>query len=340
MAEHIYGKSANDVWKQSMNRLLLEEREVQGRSGNAYELLHAFITIENPRQKWIYSRRPPMSIAFALAELVWIMNGDNRSDIINYWNANLAKFAGQGDYYHGAYGNRIRVHFGFDQLERAYMVLQNNGETRQIVIQIYDTKIDFPHENGNPRDADIPCNICSLLKLRNRKLEWSQIMRSNDIYLGMPYNFIQYTGLQEVLAGWLGVELGSYNHYSDSLHLYSRDIGKISVEQDKHLFNTDNLSLPKGESDRIFPEIYSRMKSLALGKNDEKNIYTLSDLGSHFEAYDNMMRIITAYAAQKQGYMELANNVLEACTNNMYIEMWNNWMERRIEKQMRSEQYE
>ena len=35
-------------------------------------------------------------------------------------------------------------------------------------------------------------------KVRQGKLEWSQIMRSNDVLLGMPYNFIQFTGLQEI----------------------------------------------------------------------------------------------------------------------------------------------
>lgn len=102
----------------------------------------------------------------------------------------MEKFAGKGENYHGAYGKRIRSHFGFEQIEKTYEALQSIPESRQVVMQIYDARVDFPINNGTPQDEDIPCNICSLLKVRNGKLEWSQIMRSNDVLLGMPYDFV------------------------------------------------------------------------------------------------------------------------------------------------------
>ena len=171
MAEFIMGRTANDVWRKATSMLLRQKDTVEGRTGNVFEILHSFITIEEPRQKWIYDRVPPVSIAYALAELVWIMNGEDCSDVINFFNPQLEKFAGRGKFYHGAYGKRIRSHFGFDQLEKAYYALQNVPESRQVVIQIYDTKEDFPIDNGKPRDDDIPCNICSMLKVRQGKLE-------------------------------------------------------------------------------------------------------------------------------------------------------------------------
>ena len=140
MISLIEGKTANEVWKKAAKMLLTQENKIKGRAGEVYELLHAFISIENPRQKWVYERMPPVSIGFALAELVWIMNGEERSEVINYWNPSLPKFAGDGDTYYGAYGKRIRSHFGFDQLEKAYNALQNTPESRQVVIQIYDVK--------------------------------------------------------------------------------------------------------------------------------------------------------------------------------------------------------
>jgi len=71
------------------------------------------------------------------------------------------------------------------------------------------------------------------VKIRHGKLEWSQIMRSKDVLLRIPYNFIQFTGLQEILAGWFELDMEAYNHYSDSLWLC------------------------KDETDKIFKEIYS-----------------------------------------------------------------------------------
>lgn len=325
MAEYIVGRTANEVWIKAANLLLQQQEIVEGRTGGVYEILHSFISIEEPRQKWIYDRIPPVSIGYALAELVWIMNGDNRSDIINFWNPKLEKYAGKSEFYHGAYGKRIRSHFGLDQLFAAYQALQNVPESRQVVIQIYDTKIDFPIENGKPRDEDIPCNVCSMLKIRQGKLEWSQIMRSNDVLLGMPYNFVQFTGLQEILAGWLGVAVGSYNHYSDSLHLYNRDSLKIGIGEGTGIENTDSLALNKVESEKIFKEIYLRMKVLATKNVTEDVIYSLGQLDSEFISYNNIMLIIAAYVAQKGKKYDLAKELIGKCSNRLYVIMWERW---------------
>ena len=335
MIEFINGKTANEVWKKAANMLLAQEARLNGRTGDVYELLHVFVSIENPIQKWVFDRMPPISIGFALAELVWIMNGEERSDVINYWNPSLPKYAGDGEVYYGAYGKRIRSHFGFDQLEKAYYALQNKPESRQVVIQIYDVEKDFPIDNGKPRSEDIPCNICSLLKVRDGKLEWSQIMRSNDILLGMPYNFVQFTSLQEILAGWLGLEVGSYIHYSDSLHLYCSDIIKIGIGEEKDIENLDSLSLGRNESERIFKEIYDRMSALTDTCISEKEIFSLAQLKSEYTAYNNIMLIIAAYVANKFQNHDLVDELLRKCSNNVYITMWSRWENRRSGKKIK-----
>lgn len=329
MAEFIAGRTANEVWRKAADKLLQQKDIIDGRTGGVFEILHSFITIEEPRQKWIYDRIPPISIGYAMAELVWIMNGEDCADVINFFNPQLKKFAGDAKYYHGAYGKRIRSHYGFDQLEKAYYALQSVPESRQVVIQIYDARKDFPIDNGRPRDDDIPCNICSMLKVRQGKLVWSQIMRSNDVLFGMPYDFIQFTGLQEILAGWLGLDLGTYNHYSDSLHLYNRDIPKIGIAEETAVENNDSLSLCKAETEKIFKEIYGRMKFLAFGDGAEKEIYSLAQLNSEYAAYNNMMFIIASYVAQKNHFYDLAMELVEKCNNRVYVTMWNRWFARK-----------
>lgn len=326
MAEIFMGKTANEVWRNAASMLLEQKTTLAGRNGKVFELLHTFISIEEPRQRWVYDRVPPISIGFALAELVWIVNGEERSDVINFWNPQLPLFAGDGAVYYGAYGKRIRSHFGFDQLNAVYYALQNVPESRQVAIQIYDVVKDFPIEDGLPRDKDIPCNICSLLKVRDKKLEWSQIMRSNDVLLGMPYNFIQFTGLQEIIAGWLGLEIGSYSHYSDSLHLYDRDINKIGIGQETEIENMDSLMLCKDESEKIFKEIYDRMITFSNEKLSEKELNTMAILDSQYAAYNNIMLIITAYVAHKTCKDDLVNELVSKCTNSLYVAMWDRWM--------------
>lgn len=49
-------------------------------------------------------------------------------------------------------------------------------------------------------------------------------MRSQDVWLGFPYEVFTNTLIQELLAGWLGAELGEYHHHIDSLHLYAEHL--------------------------------------------------------------------------------------------------------------------
>src|SRR5262249_1409387 len=143
---------------------------------------------------------------------------------------------------------------------RAYLALQSTPESRQVVLQIWDAHSDLPDTSGTPVSPDVPCNICSFLKIRNNRLEWTQILRSNDLFLGVPYNFVQFTCLQEVMGGWPHVEPGDYVQLSDSLHVYQRDWARLeaSVPSDT-CHNSDRLALPKAESDGAFIELEADM---------------------------------------------------------------------------------
>lgn len=198
------------------------------RIGATRELLHVSAELADPRNRWTVHRNPPLNAAFAVAEMVWIIRGRRDAAFLNYFNTALPKYAGTGSTYAGAYGWRLQKNLGFEQLRAAYRALKVNPDSRQVVLQIWDGKRDFPGDDGKPRSADIPCNIVSLLKVRGGCLDWTQIMRSNDIFRGWPYNILQWTTLQEVMAGWLGLSLGTYHHISDSLHMYESD-GKAAA---------------------------------------------------------------------------------------------------------------
>ena len=90
-------------------------------------------------------------MAFALAEVVWIMRGRNDSAFLNYFNRQLPLRAGHGATYNGAYGQRLRAAFGFDQLERAYLALRHNPNSRQVVLQIWNPQRDLPDQTGRAR---------------------------------------------------------------------------------------------------------------------------------------------------------------------------------------------
>ena len=318
MAYLLENTNADNIWSKALS-LLLEHGE---RVKNTIEISQVTMCIQNPRQKWVSVRKPPLSIAFALVEVIWILSGSNCRDIIDFWNPAYKKFAADNysSTYYGAYGYRLRNYRGVDQLDRAYCALKSNPNNRQTVLLYWDPLLDMPKQNGERQSNDIPCNICSMLKIRDSKLEWTQIMRSNDIYKGLPYNFVQFTSLQEILAGWLGIEVGSYTHFSDSLHLYDED--KIcSANEHSNVVNTDTLSLPKDESTKIIKEIYSRLEYIAHNSPSFSELRTIAILNSKYVAYNNILLIACAYVANKFKYVELTNELLSICKNQLYVDM-------------------
>ncbi|WP_430611085.1 thymidylate synthase [Enterococcus sp. DIV0876] len=325
------GKTVDDVWIQAEKELKETHNSVKSRTGETAELLHVIMQVDNPKQRWVSSRVPAISIGFALAEVIWILAGSNDSKVINYWNPALKQYAGMGDTYYGAYGERIRKSYGFDQLNSAYEALKNNPESRQIVISIWNPNRDFPDSDGQPRAEDIPCNVCSLLKVRNGKLEWTQIMRSNDLLLGLPYNFVQFTIIQEIMAGWLDLEIGSYCHFSDSLHLYDRDKEKVGAQIPLHVKNTDDLRVTKEKSDKLISQIFDNMKLLTQKNLSKEKLLELSELNQPEEGYCNMMRIISSYVADKLGYSEICEHILSNCSNELYVKLWGNWSQEKKE---------
>lgn len=326
------GATANEAWLEAAQALLEKRSEnpQSSRGGETLELLHATLTIESPRDRWILSRYPAMNPAFAIAEVVWIISGRQDSAFLNFWNPLLPQFSGQGKIYYGAYGFRLRQHFGPDQISKAFRALESNPTSRQVVLQIWDPRLDLPDIDGEPRARDIPCNVCALLKVRDERLEWAQVMRSNDILLGLPHNVVQFTYLQEIMAAWLGIEVGSYVHFSDSLHAYVE-----SVESLKELEpgapvpeNTDQWKLPYAETGRVIDYLCHQMDIMRTPGLGEAQLEEACATDTLESAAANMLLVVGADAARRSDHLDLCAALIGRCSNPVLKLGYQRWMER------------
>ena len=188
----------------------------------------------------------------------------------------------------------------------------------------------MPNPDGTPVNDDIPCNVLSLPKTRDGRLEWLQVIRSNDVFRGLPYNLVQFTSLQEILAGWLNIECGTYNQVSDSLHVYERNAESVlaSYTLPDVAFNTDNLALPKDESDRIFRELEGRIEQLIDPDLRPGELKRLASWESAPQAYQNIMTVLAAETFRRQGATESAIEAMSSCTNPAYQKLWAQWLVR------------
>ncbi len=331
MFNNFDGFGADEVWVKALTQFGKLNLSIQpSRGGNTIELLHSVFSIQNPRERWVVSRQPAINPAFAIVEVICLITGGRDAKILNFYNTQLPRFAGNRRIYHGAYGYRLRSHFGFDQLDRACSALLHNGESRQIVLQMWDPSVDFPTAEGMPSDQDIPCNVCSLVKLRDGRLEWMQIIRSNDLFLGVPYNLVQFTFLQEILAGWLGSGIGEYNQLSDSLHIYDRDL-HVLASLDKTVVprpNTDTIGLNQRESKKLFCELSAYLDRFVHSIHNQNQLRQICIEFDAPQGFKNLLYLVGAETARRYKWKKLSEELISFCSNSLFEMLWRRWIQR------------
>lgn len=117
----------------------------------------------------------------------------------------------------GAYGPRVR-----HQLPEAVSRLAADPDSRQAVVSVWD------HDTvrmGGGASRDVPCTMSMQFRIRRGELEMTVLMRSSDAWLGIPYDWWQFSRLQMTVAWALRVPAGSFTFFANSLHLYEGDIG-------------------------------------------------------------------------------------------------------------------
>jgi thymidylate synthase len=331
------GSSADEVWRAAAVAMSADTTcgDVDTRLGRACDLGRVAFVVTDSRNRWVASRTPAINPAFAVAEIVWIVRGRNDAAFLNFFNSKLPQYAGNDETYHGAYGFRLRRHFGVDQLERAYEALRANPQTRQVVLQFWDCRNDLPFSDGSPQSSDIPCNVISLLKVRGPLLEWTQIMRSNDLFRGTPYNIIQFTSLQEILAGWIGKDPGNFHLITDSLHAYQADMPKIrDLRPQSAQEPGESLSLPKDESDSAFERLEAAIERM-IDHSVSSRVILESALERKLpQAFANLLFLLSAEALRRRRERKLANKIMANCTSAPLQELWKRW-ERRTSQKIR-----
>ena len=328
MAFFYEGDTINEIFNKIYHSFETSKNiTIPSQRGDNIEKLHSIISLHNPQQRWLTIRKPSISLAYVFAELIILLSGNNEAKIINSWNPSLPKFQGDYQKYPGSYGNRLKYQFGFDQLEKAYSALLHEPSSRQIVLSIWKPDLDLPKTQGIPNSMDIPCNVISMLKIRDNKLHWSQIMRSNDFYLGLPYDVILFSLLQEVFAGWLKIELGEYSHFCDSLHYYVNKKMNIA-ETDDSTFQIEDLRLEKSEYDKTFPILYNYFTSLSDNEKVENEVEMIINSPITLpKSYDNILMILCLYKSFKETRNSNHFDIcMKRCSNELYKSLFINWM--------------
>ena len=153
---------------------------------------------------------------YAIGELLWYNSGNNSLKEIQKYTSGWDRMSDDGVTVNSNYGWCIKNKYGFNQWEWCKEELRKNPNSRRAVIHI--------KEPSDKESKDVNCTVCLQFFIRDGKLYCTVYMRSNDIWMGFPYDVFQFTCMQIQMSMELGVELGTYTHIAGSLHLYNRNV--------------------------------------------------------------------------------------------------------------------
>ena len=181
-------------------------------------LFNVGFEIQEPRANAILNStvKRNWSIEYAEAEWQWYLSGDrNISRLGKLYGKVPAIWKRMAD----AEGN-VNSNYGWQwnrngQLDKVIGQLQNNPDTRQAAISIYDGK------EMRDYSYDTPCTYAVQFTILNNKLNMSVIMRSNDLWYGFCNDQYQFSNLQKLVAYETEYDVGTYYHFAHNLHLYN-----------------------------------------------------------------------------------------------------------------------
>lgn len=215
MSLTLYSGDASNLWLQMLRALLERGEHTQPRGMGTVEVRPAMLTLLDPQRRWVEWKKRKLAVKLGVMEGLLLIAGRSEPELLKAVAPQYKRFinpaTGGLD---GAYGPRVA-----EQMPYILRLLDQDPDTRQAVATIYGPQ-------DHHASLDVPCTISLQFFIRNGKLELVTYMRSNDAWLGWPYDVVQFTLLQEAAANHLGLGLGPYTHVDGSLHLYDRDADK------------------------------------------------------------------------------------------------------------------
>lgn len=152
-----------------------------------------------------------VSRAIAAAEALQLVGGFSAPELLP---ASFDRFQEDDGTFWGAYGVRSA-----GQVAAALAKVRADPGTRQAVITLWD-----PDRDNVAGKRDYPCTLTLVFNRDGRFLNITSVMRSQDVWLGTPYDLFQFGQLLQTAATSLELEVGQHVHITLSTHLYDRNI--------------------------------------------------------------------------------------------------------------------
>lgn len=211
----------------ALGEMILENgRETSPRGEKTLEILGASFTLLDPTDSLAVGTGRGVVKALAATETLQLIGGFHDPETLVKVAPHFAAYLGPDGKQRSPYGPRLS-----DQIPFAIERLRTDPDSRQAQVTVWQPQLDNFHNLH-----DYPCTTSLQWLIRDDQLDMQVHMRSNDFWLGVPYDVFQFTQTQLTIASILGIEPGVYRHSAASLHIY-----------EKHLEPADALHWPSAE---------------------------------------------------------------------------------------------
>lgn len=205
------------------------------------EVKNVLIEVDNPMQNTYVPNRDMklkwgLPVAYMIGELLWSGKGDNSLAYIAQFSKFWNHLSEDGKTVNSAYGYIATKKFGFNQIDKMVEELKRDPNSRRCTLNI-----NVPRTPGTPDICTTKDEWCTMylqfaLNDDKTKVDMTAVMRSNDIWFGFPTDYTYFLFIQYLVARGLGLEVGSYTHMANSLHVYDNHLEDLQ----RHITDWNN----------------------------------------------------------------------------------------------------
>jgi thymidylate synthase len=148
---------------------------------------------------------------------IWTANADAQGVALGYTNSDARKELGP------VYGAQWRNWGGVDQIANIVHSLKTNPNDRRMILSAWNV--------GEVSQMALPpCHMLYQFNVTNGKLNCMLTCRSQDVFLGTPFNIASASLLTHMLAQVCDLKVGEYTHSSGDTHIYSNHFEQVNEQ--------------------------------------------------------------------------------------------------------------
>jgi len=183
-----------------------------------------------------------LHIRSILHELLWFLSGETnikylQDNGVSIWNSWATESGELGPVYGAQWRNWPGADGQvFDQVAALVDSLKNNPDSRRHIINGWNVAL-LPDETKKPWEnaeaglmALPPCHLLYQFYVANGKLSASLYLRSNDLFLGNPYNTASLAFLTHMLAQQCDLDVGEIVMSIGDAHIYSNHFEQVNEQ--------------------------------------------------------------------------------------------------------------